>query len=960
MGKFESKILYILLIGILLCSVQAIAAADVGDTDDVFDLSSDIENIEADSIDDVPIASEDLDAEDSDILEASESEEILSEGEGTFTELNNNIRNAPRWGTYELDKDYTKQSGESNIQISKSITIDGKGHTLDGNFISGGILDTSNSLNPLDLISTITLKNINFVNSAGTAIYAGNYHIIIENCKFDNCNGTGSSGGAIELRGNRAEISDSTFTNCVANNGGAIYTVSDTIIDGCTFKGNNASTGSAIYNAIGLLSTNRLSIYDSTILENQAEARSLDIDTDAEWWSTSFHEFDITFEGRDNLINGIYTQNGHTSLTRVTYHSENGEEEITSTFPTRQYEEAGINITLCITYRDGTPVLNTTKMTDADGLCKFNSTLLIDELQLEPGEYTAYAVHEEDSYYTGIKSRNMNFECVRGYYKTNVSDEEIEGYPEQKGVEVTFDVNRLTGNKDAVKNGTVYVVIDDEKYTATVEDGKATLKINLPKESGEFNVTYDGTGTQYYWNSTGTLKINIIPKIDPEVTVRVHSIYVGQNEILTYSVTSGATGTVNITITGDALDAPITYLDEEISVTGIVVSGLAAGDYTVKVEYSGDYKYNKAENTATFTVSKIPTTINNVSESGKPGESKDITFTVKTDDGADVTNGTVKFTVDGTPYEVDVKDGKATFEGVVLPNPGNHTYEVSYVGNDYFADSAGELNLSVRKLTVTVTAEKVIGCSGDVVDVIIHVVDEDGNPVTGGSVVYEIDYDSRKLNADGDGTPVENGEAELQETLKGAPGLYDAKASYTGNELYEDAEGQGEAEILKLNTTTESEDYSGKVGDKVDVTADILDQNGKAVQNGTATLTVDGKEYTAEVKDGKAVFEGVELSKNTTATIKYEGNDWYNPSETAINLTVEEEQSSDEEPEEEPADDSQEEPADEPADDSQEEPVKAPVKTVAAEKGLATGNPIAMLLLVLMALVSTISIRRQK
>ena len=105
--------------------------------------------------------------------------------------------------------------------------------------------------------------------------------------------------------------------------------------------------------------------------------------------------------------------------------------------------------------------------------------------------------------------------------------------------------------------------------------------------------------------------------------------------------------------------------------------------------------------------------------------------------------------------------------------------------------------------------------------------------------------------------------------------------------------------------------------------------------------------YTAEVTGGKATFTNVELpSESTTATINYLGNDYYNPSNTTIDITINEE----------PTD----EPTTEPEQNPTLEPKPVTTKTVTSIKGPVAGNPIAMLLLVMMALVSTISIRRQK
>ena len=158
MDKLKSKILFILLTGILLCSVSAIAAADVGDTDDVFDLSNDIENVEAESIDDVPIASEDTVADNDEVLEAPSSDEVLSaEPNGTFTDLETKINGAT--GRLTLDRNYTYNPSTdrvSGIIITKDIILDGAGFTIDGK--------NSARLFNIDQYPTITLKNLNLIN----------------------------------------------------------------------------------------------------------------------------------------------------------------------------------------------------------------------------------------------------------------------------------------------------------------------------------------------------------------------------------------------------------------------------------------------------------------------------------------------------------------------------------------------------------------------------------------------------------------------------------------------------------------------------------------------------------------------------------------------------------------------------------------------------------------------------
>lgn len=82
MDKLKNKILLMLLISIILCSVSAISAAEISDAganDAFFDLSNDIETVEAESI------SNDVQAEPSSDVLGAVSE--VSDEEGTTVEV---------------------------------------------------------------------------------------------------------------------------------------------------------------------------------------------------------------------------------------------------------------------------------------------------------------------------------------------------------------------------------------------------------------------------------------------------------------------------------------------------------------------------------------------------------------------------------------------------------------------------------------------------------------------------------------------------------------------------------------------------------------------------------------------------------------------------------------------------------------------------------------------------------
>ena len=104
-----------------------------------------------------------------------------------FNILAQKINETPEGGVLVLDRNYMYINGTNKgILISKPITIDGNGHTLNGNQLSRMFNITSDN---------VTIKNINFINgnaygkyfsndAGGGAIYWNGENGYIENCNF--------------------------------------------------------------------------------------------------------------------------------------------------------------------------------------------------------------------------------------------------------------------------------------------------------------------------------------------------------------------------------------------------------------------------------------------------------------------------------------------------------------------------------------------------------------------------------------------------------------------------------------------------------------------------------------------------------------------------------------------------------------------------------------------------------
>ena len=195
--------------------------------------------------------------DDQDTIKATEiQKDALGEGQKSFEQLDEEIHDGsvPEGGLIALNSSYTFSGtdnvsvGTDGIDITKDVTIDGKGYALDASN-KASIFKIANNAH-------VVLKNIVFSNGNATdggAIYveAGSTIEVI-NCTFQN-NFASNDGGAIYMADDSltsvSSIKDSIFTqNIAANNGGAIYTLSTLNVTQSDFSYNNASnSGGSMY-----------------------------------------------------------------------------------------------------------------------------------------------------------------------------------------------------------------------------------------------------------------------------------------------------------------------------------------------------------------------------------------------------------------------------------------------------------------------------------------------------------------------------------------------------------------------------------------------------------------------------------------------------------------------------------------------------------------------------------------
>ena len=307
--------------------------------------------------------------------------------------------------------------------------------------------------------------------------------------------------------------------------------------------------------------------------------------------------------------------------------------------------------------------------------------------------------------------------------------------------------------------GTVTIVVGNNTYNATVENGKAVVDLsNETPGTHDIKVKYSGDDT--HEPITEDSKVTI-PKHNTPISVDVDDCKVGDTAVVTVTLPDDATGNVTIEINGKSYTTEVKDGKAVFNVTG-----LAAGDKTVAVKYDGDKNYVENSTTGQFTVSKCPSTVSATGKDIKVGKDEVITVTVPKD-----ATGRVLVDIDGVGYYGTIVNGKAKVVIPELPS-GKYTAKVTYEGDDKYLPSTTSVKFTVTKVKTPIKA------TGDEIDqgqeatVVVRVPSDATGTVT-------ITVDGKKYT-----TEVKEGKAVFS-----IPGLtkgdHEVTASYSGDKKYE-------------------------------------------------------------------------------------------------------------------------------------------------------------------------------
>ena len=396
--------------------------------------------------------------------------------------------------------------------------------------------------------------------------------------------------------------------------------------------------------------------------------------------------------------------------------------------------------------------------------------------------------------------------------------------------------------------------------TVTIKNGVGTVTVT-PKATGNATLTV-GPGLIKDSN-TKAISINY-SKIQSSMVVAAENIKYGNDAVITATLTpTTATGNVTFTINGKTENANI--VDGVASAT---FKDLTPGDYIVNVNYDGDDACDGSTNSTSFNVAKadsdVVISVDDVVYGG------DVTVVAAVSSGA---TGNVTFTVNGVNKSAAVVDGKAnaTFSNL---GAGDYSVVASYEGdNNYKAsNSTAKFNVAKADANLDVSIADVDYQNIFTIEAVLTGIN--GAKLTGDVMVSinNILLFTVKV-VDGNGT-------FAGDTL--IVGSYNFTARWAGNDNYNNIKSEGVFKVNKIdsNITVNADDI--KVGENATVTVNVSSD-----ATGDVIITVDGKNYTVAIVDGKAVKTIADLKANNyTVTVKYSGDNNYNPNQNTTKFTV--------------------------------------------------------------------------
>ena len=473
-------------------------------------------------------------------------------------------------------------------------------------------------------------------------------------------------------------------------------------------------------------------------------------------------------------------------------------ETITVTLP----ENASGNITLSV---DNVPY----ERVLVNGTCTFN----IPDLSL--GGHNLTLSYSGDDNYTS-QTVNKTFHIKNSLSWTQIS---FTNTTYGDAITVTADVTPgVTGN--------VTFTIYDQTLTVNITDNQARATFTgIP--AGNRTVTAHYNGDSIYQGSDASGIINI-RKAKSQIKLNTTDLAIGENILITATVSSDATGNITFHIVGLYSPRNITLKDGEAE---WYIQPLKPGSYMLNLTYYGDANYEDVKLQEILVVNRTKTYLG-VNISDVKSDEDLMVYASLYDENNQKVTGDLILTIDDS-YRIIITNGTGS-RNLGQFSAGTYSYSAVYLGGDYLAMSAVNGTFTVTQSSGKADNYRLTGNS-DIVQYYgatkyykIRLLNN-GIPVKGAVITISIGKNTIKLQTDS------NGYVTLK--LKLNAGKYTITGTYKNLKV---------TNKITVKKTLITKDKKIKKGKTLTYTAKLLNKNGKALKNKKITFKIKGKKYKAK------------------------------------------------------------------------------------------------------------------
>ena len=279
----------------------------------------------------------------------------------------------------------------------------------------------------------------------------------------------------------------------------------------------------------------------------------------------------------------------------------------------------------------------------------------------------------------------------------------------------------------------------------------------------------------------------------------------------------------------------------------------------MNVTYLGDNIYAESNNSTTFKVSKLNSTLTITVVGGKVGENITITLISNSD-----VSGIVDVTINGTKYNVVMVNGKAIFN-TTFAKHGLYNIVANYTGNNKYNPSNNVSSFNIDPLTpsIVVSVDNIKVGQNATVTVTVP------NDATG---LIFIDIEGVWYN-----TTISSGKAIFTIPDLGN-GTYNVLAQFNGDDKYEGNSNSTSFNVTKVDIVPDviaNPIVESKTNITVTVPKDV---------NGNITLFIGDRNITSPIIGGTARFNLDNVVNGTNITFVFDGDDKYNKFNTSAVL----------------------------------------------------------------------------